>query len=205
MACLECGGPVPVKPANRHGPQPILCSKECAKRRKRKTHDAWVVAHEEQQRKYHAANRRKCKDTNPDYFKTHYAKNRERKKRQSLEWYRQNTQRHADRQKLYNAAHPDQIRATGRRASNKRRAITKNVFVEVVDPETVFDRDKGRCGICMKAVKKTSDWEIDHIIPISKGGAHSYDNVQLAHMKCNRSKSAKLPKGQPTLFQVIAV
>lgn len=29
---------------------------------------------------------------------------------------------------------------------------------------------------------------IDHIIPISKGGMHSWDNVALAHMKCNSWK-----------------
>ena len=32
---------------------------------------------------------------------------------------------------------------------------------------------------------------IDHIIPISKGGTHQWNNVQLAHRKCNRMKSNK--------------
>ena len=30
---------------------------------------------------------------------------------------------------------------------------------------------------------------IDHIIPISLGGVHSWNNVQLAHIGCNRKKS----------------
>lgn len=34
----------------------------------------------------------------------------------------------------------------------------------------------------------------DHIIPISKGGLHSWDNVALAHMKCNTWKSDNIIK-----------
>jgi len=34
--------------------------------------------------------------------------------------------------------------------------------------------------------------QIDHIVPLSKGGAHSLDNLAPACAKCNRNKSAKL-------------
>ena len=33
---------------------------------------------------------------------------------------------------------------------------------------------------------------IDHIKPISKGGTHTWDNVQLAHFHCNSIKSDKI-------------
>ena len=63
-------------------------------------------------------------------------------------------------------------------------------------------RDRDRCKICGKKV----DWKdfkevensfivgklypsIDHIKPVSKGGTHTWDNVQLAHMYCNTTKS----------------
>ena len=37
--------------------------------------------------------------------------------------------------------------------------------------------------------------EIDHIIPVSKGGDPSaIENMQLAHRKCNRAKSDKMPE-----------
>jgi 5-methylcytosine-specific restriction endonuclease McrA len=55
------------------------------------------------------------------------------------------------------------------------------------------------CGICGRPVdfsKKFPDpWSatIDHIIPVSKGGAPaSIENMQLAHSYCNRQKSTKL-------------
>ena len=33
-----------------------------------------------------------------------------------------------------------------------------------------------------------SNLEIDHIIPISKGGSHTWSNVQVAHLICNSNK-----------------
>lgn len=32
---------------------------------------------------------------------------------------------------------------------------------------------------------------IDHVIPLSKGGTHAWDNVRLAHRRCNILKSDK--------------
>jgi len=32
---------------------------------------------------------------------------------------------------------------------------------------------------------------VDYIKPVSNGGTHSWDNVQLAHMGCNMVKSNK--------------
>ncbi len=57
------------------------------------------------------------------------------------------------------------------------------------------------CGICGKPVDMSLRWPnpmskcIDHIIPVSKGGHPSdIDNLQLAHMCCNRGKSDKILK-----------
>jgi 5-methylcytosine-specific restriction endonuclease McrA len=87
--------------------------------------------------------------------------------------------------------HPEHARALARKQDAKRRAIEREVFVEAVDPRVVFDRDQGMCGICSEPVDPMSQWEIDHVIPILRGGLHAYANVQLAHRRCNRSKGAK--------------
>lgn len=87
----------------------------------------------------------------------------------------------------------DRVRREKRKSAQVRRARKKAVFVEVVDPMVVFQRDKGICGICMKHVDINSKWHIDHVIPIARGGVHSYANVQLAHALCNLSKHAKMP------------
>ena len=63
-------------------------------------------------------------------------------------------------------------------------------------------RDRGICQLCGEPVDitdyvKTNDYvvcgdrypSIDHIRPVSLGGLHSWDNVQLAHRYCNTLKS----------------
>lgn len=92
----------------------------------------------------------------------------------------------------WNRKHPEQASALRRKQDAKRRAVEKQVFVEAVDHRIVFERDKGICGICTERVDPMSKWEVDHIVPILRGGLHCYSNVQLAHRSCNRSKGARL-------------
>lgn len=70
-----------------------------------------------------------------------------------------------------------------------------------IDLLKLYKRDHGQCKICglmvnfddykIKGVYKVCGNmypSIDHIKPISKGGLHSWDNIQLAHRRCNSSK-----------------
>ena len=55
------------------------------------------------------------------------------------------------------------------------------------------------CGICGKPVDMSLKYPhpmsptVDHIIPCNRGGSDDLENLQLAHRKCNRMKSDKLP------------
>lgn len=59
------------------------------------------------------------------------------------------------------------------------------------------ERDKQQCQICGLMVDWTDSPQgdcypsIDHIKPISMGGLHSWNNIQLAHRRCNYIKSNK--------------
>lgn len=57
---------------------------------------------------------------------------------------------------------------------------------EVVD--AVYRRDGARCVHC----GSTENLQLDHIIPFSKGGATSLENLQLLCQKCNLEKSNKI-------------
>ena len=92
---------------------------------------------------------------------------------------------------------PEKRRATEQR----RRARKLDVVSEVVDNLIVFERDKWMCQLCKLPVDNNLKFpdpqsaSLDHKIPLSKGGSHSYENTQLAHLRCNISKGAKLEEG----------
>ena len=54
----------------------------------------------------------------------------------------------------------------------------------------VLKRDGFQCVLC-GASGKEAKLEIDHIIPISKGGTHKESNLQTLCFPCNRGKSNK--------------
>ena len=55
---------------------------------------------------------------------------------------------------------------------------------------SIYDRDHYRCRICGR---KTNDLEIDHIIPIAKGGKSTYENLQTLCHRCNVKKGDSMP------------
>jgi len=53
----------------------------------------------------------------------------------------------------------------------------------------LFEIQKGQCFICGNPISIEDKWEIDHIIPRSKGGKDDENNYALTHEWCNRNKS----------------
>ena len=66
--------------------------------------------------------------------------------------------------------------------ANKRPPIPKDVV------DTVWNRDGGKCVYC----GSNENLHLDHIIPFSKGGDTSVENLQLLCQKCNLEKSNKI-------------
>ena len=66
--------------------------------------------------------------------------------------------------------------------SNKRPPIPKDVV------DAVWNRDGGKCVYC----GSNENLHLDHIIPFSKGGDTSIENLQLLCQKCNLEKSNKI-------------
>lgn len=62
----------------------------------------------------------------------------------------------------------------------------------------IFERDGWTCGICLEPVEAGLVWpdpmsaSLDHVVPLSAGGAHTPENVQCAHLVCNTRKGARL-------------
>lgn len=76
-----------------------------------------------------------------------------------------------------------------------RRAIRHGATIERVDKVKVFARDGWRCRLCGVETPREAMGsmapiapELDHIVPLSRGGGHTYDNTQCACARCNRAK-----------------
>jgi len=71
------------------------------------------------------------------------------------------------------------------------------VATEYVDTAIVAERDAWICHVCGLSIDPAAKYpdpmsrSIDHVIPLVHGGAHSYQNVKLAHLICNVRKGAK--------------
>ena len=65
-----------------------------------------------------------------------------------------------------------------------------------ITKEKVYERDGGICQRCGKLITYDVDCNddnyptTDHIIPLAKGGSHTWDNVQLLCRRCNVLKKA---------------
>ena len=72
----------------------------------------------------------------------------------------------------------------------------------------LLDRQDGLCGICVKVIAVPAGWdddlwpnglsywsppgvEVDHVVPRSKGGPGTLENLRASHRKCNQAKKAR--------------
>ena len=99
-----------------------------------------------------------------------------------------------NRRKKYcsNACARRSLRRTGKQL---RKARQRGVGAESFDPLSVLKRDGWCCQICgiktPRSLRGTLDDrapELDHILPLSRGGEHSRRNTQCACRGCNISK-----------------
>ena len=97
------------------------------------------------------------------------------------------TQESKDYQKVYRKS---KIGITKKTISNaKRRALKRTTASENINSyiETMLNNPEKVCRYC----EHSDNLTIEHILPLSRGGTHSEDNVDLACKSCNSSKGSK--------------
>lgn len=91
--------------------------------------------------------------------------------------------------------HPD-CKAAARRAHYRRKNVLRQGVGRAISLRIgeLGERDHWRCGLCGQQVVQSLSGvnpegpTVDHILPISRGGLDEWDNVQLAHRRCNTLK-----------------
>jgi 5-methylcytosine-specific restriction endonuclease McrA len=124
-----------------------------------------------QHQRYYAKYREKILAKNAAYHAAHP----EVKKKSTSKW----TKTHPERMQAY--------------CAQRRARISNAPIVESIKLEVLAVRDNWICHLCKKKVTRRT-WSHDHLVPLSKGGDHTYINVALAHQRCNSKMGvARIP------------
>ncbi len=111
---------------------------------------------------------------------------REQRREESREYQRQ-----------LKITNPEKYQAISHRNASARRARKLGApEIDKIDRRVVFERDQFICQLCGRPTDPNGESgdrpSVDHIIPLSRGGSHTYANVQTTHLTCNRYKHNKL-------------
>jgi 5-methylcytosine-specific restriction endonuclease McrA len=124
------------------------------------------------------------------------------------EWRRKHPTKRAKLRRGYAQRHPEKMCANVMRWKKKnpakcaatqarRRARIANALAD--DAQAVAriyhmaaTRKVVRCYLCRHLIPK-GEREVEHVVPLSKGGRHCSSNLGIACRDCNRSKHDKMP------------
>lgn len=100
------------------------------------------------------------------------------------------------RQKVSNPTYYESRRSR----DSKRRALKRTTQVEKINPLEVFERDGWICHICKEPTSRSRGRdarnndpkfaELEHVVALSDGGTHTWQNVACACRSCNCRKQA---------------
>ena len=142
---------------------------------------------------------------NPDKIKAKKKRYRAKPEKQLIEnislikYRKENATKLNESNRIWRQKNPDKVRMI----TARKRAIKFNAITEKYTSENVIDLYGNICHICgndinMKAPRMVgkNNWEmslhLDHVIPLSKGGSDTLDNIKPAHALCNLKKGCKV-------------
>lgn len=138
----------------------------------------------EKSRKWYANNADRAKLANAEWRR----KNPEKMKEYRAKWKSLNPQKEASSQRKYIQT-PSGKSSKAHRAHRRRAAIMKCENKATSSQLAILKGKSKTCYYCGCGGALT----FDHVVPISKGGGHSIDNIVMACSSCNRKKAATAP------------
>lgn len=139
----------------------------------------------ETKRQWHLKNREKQLERSRQYHAEHKEEIAERHRRNR----KVNIEREQESSRRWQQANPDKVRAYSR----NRRAKLRDADGEHT-PEEILELYAGQDGKCWYCGVDVGDkYDVDHFIPLSKGGSNDIGNLRIACPTCNRTKHNKDP------------
>lgn len=134
--------------------------------------------------------------SSPSYKEKDRIRNKDSVRKQAREtrtkeWRKNNRDKVNSTWNKWKANNPEAFQIILDKKTSVRRFRFKNQFAEPVARKVVWDRDKGICCLCNLPADE-NNWWLEHLIPLSRGGMHSYSNVGVSHPVCNNRKNSKL-------------
>lgn len=77
------------------------------------------------------------------------------------------------------------------RGRSNRRARMRGAIREPISRAAIIKRDNSTCYLCLRVVTEDTI-HLDHVIPLKRGGSHTYDNLRVACQRCNSRKKDRL-------------
>ena len=130
------------------------------------------------QTSYNAANKEKIASR----AKAYYEANKEELIAKQKAYYEANRQEHTDRKRVYNKKNPH-VGRTFNTNSRCKKLYNIEEKLSVKDVKNLFEAQPS-CQCC----GSTKKLELDHVQPLSKGGANTIDNIQVLCKICNMKK-----------------
>lgn len=159
--------------------------KDAAKIRAKKWRENNPGKYTEYFREYADKNKEKLKKYRYEFCKT----NNEAIRSRASKWLKENREKANETKRAYRKNNPEghRIGKHNRRLREKANGgqLSKGIS------KILFKLQKGKCPCCGKPLG--SNFHLDHIIPITLGGANSDSNIQLLRAECNLKKNAIHP------------
>lgn len=129
--------------------------------------------------KHHDGLSSRCQSCDRITARAYYRAHKEESRLATIEWQKRNPEKRREiarnHAKRFRRAHPERARARKDRT----------------DFNAILAEHGMVCHICSGEIQQ-GDLHFDHIVPLSRGGAHARDNIKPAHARCNLRKGAKL-------------
>lgn len=152
--------------------------------------------------KVREAAKERSRNRTPEQRKADYQKNREAILRSAKKNYPKNRDKLLEKNRIYKRENPEYFRAKQRefRARNpdyyinakaKRRMRERSTQVQPIKVADILKRDGSTCYLCQRTLAR-HEVTLDHVQPLSRGGAHTPNNIRIACKSCNSRKHNKL-------------
>ena len=129
---------------------------------------------------------KKKRVTTPETNRRKYQKYKEKYQLINKEYYHQHKDEIKAQQKQYRQKNKEFINLKNR----KRQKLMNGKNISIKEINKLKELADNKCCYC----GRSESLQMDHYVPLSKGGAHHISNIVIACKKCNLSKKDKLPE-----------